>query len=492
MRLRRPGRWAVVALAAVLVLAVGVYAGLRVWHVYRFEGQAMPVPGEVPTLDSTPATPPSAPQAGSGPFVAGVSDDGRFFVDHGGDPVLVQGDSPWSLLAAMTLPQAEDYWEQRAGEGVNAAIVSLVGARTNGGSESGATVDGIVPFLGGLPFSPGSVTRPNPAYFDRAHDVVAAAAEQGITVFLYAVDGWTIGHAFSPDSVGQCAAFGRYVGRTFADLPNVVWAVGGDYAQQDPPSDVDRCFDAVRVGLASSGDDRPFSIQFTSPLTTSRDSPYWRTRVGWSFVYSYVPTYAGVLAAYAQTPPIPAVLGESNYEGMNLQPDTPPTTEESLRRQVLWALTSGAAGDFYGSADWEFLPGWEDRLDRPGLRQVAVARAAIASLRWWELVPDTQDAFVTSGRGTPFTPDQPPVDVLDDDYATAARTSDGREAVVYVPTSRTITLDLARLSGRPVAAWVDPTDGSRHPVPLTPSLTTPGPNAGGDEDWLLVVEQAAG
>ncbi|MGH3942182.1 MAG: hypothetical protein ACRDTG_26880 [Pseudonocardiaceae bacterium] len=33
---------------------------------------------------------------------------------------------------------------------------------------------------------------------------------------------------------------------------------------------------------------------------------------------------------------------------------SPPTTEETLRRQVLWALTSGTAGDFVGSDDWEF------------------------------------------------------------------------------------------------------------------------------------------
>ena len=67
----------------------------------------------------------------------------------------------------------------------------------------------------------------------------------------------------------------------------------------------------------------------------------------------------------------PVLLGEANYEGENNIPDSPPTTNETLRRQVLWSLTSGAAGDFYGSADWQFLPGWEDRLDRPGLTEVS-------------------------------------------------------------------------------------------------------------------------
>ena len=54
--------------------------------------------------------------------------------------------------------------------------------------------------------------------------------------------------------------------------------------------------------------------------------------------------------------------GEANYEGENNQPETPPTTDETLRRQVLWSLTSGAAGEFVGSDDWEFHDGWEERL----------------------------------------------------------------------------------------------------------------------------------
>ena len=36
-------------------------------------------------------------------------------------------------------------------------------------------------------------------------------------------------------------------------------------------------------------------------------------------------------------------MGEANYEGENNQTETLPTTDETLRRQVLWALTSGAA-----------------------------------------------------------------------------------------------------------------------------------------------------
>jgi hypothetical protein len=37
------------------------------------------------------------------------------------------------------------------------------------------------------------------------------------------------------------------------------------------------------------------------------------------------------------------------------------------------------------------------------------------------------------------------------------------------------------------AALVDPTSGTRRPVPMAATFTTPGANAGGDDDWLLVL-----
>ena len=114
----------------------------------------------------------------------------------------------------------------------------------------------------------------------------------------------------------------------------------------------------------------------------------------WNFVYTYLPTYRAVLQAYARTPALPTVFGEGNYEGENNYPDTPDTTPKTLRQQLLWSLTSGAAGEFYGSNDWEFLPGWEGRLDSVGVAQLTRLRKLFDGLRWWNLVPDTTSSLV--------------------------------------------------------------------------------------------------
>lgn len=451
-------------------------------------GQGLTIPEGSPAAPSDPEPSPnptpsaSAPQGP--PYAAGVSAAGRYLVDQYGEPFLVRGDSPRTLLADLSGAEADAYFANRAGHRYNAVIVSLIGVEANGApADDGATYDGLRPFVGG------DVLSWDAAYWSRAHDTLQAAAEYGITVFLYPIDGWNVGRAFTPESIEQCRSYGTMVADWAADLPNIAWMAGGDYfpVTNEPElgSDVDHCIDAMLSGIAETGDDRLFSIHLGYDRSLSTENPYWAPRVDWNFVYTYYPTYQAVLEAYAWAPPMPAIMGEGNYEGENNQPDTRETTDETLRRQVLWALTSGAAGDFAGSDDWEFHDGWQARLDTASVDQVTRIRDLFAGLRWWELVPDVEDELVTGGRGRPVNDNA--MDVLDDDYVTAAHTPDGTLAVVYVPTARTIDLDLDRLVAAVSATWVDPVSGDRREVSPGSRMSTPGVNAGGDGDWILVL-----
>ena len=112
-------------------------------------------------------------------------------------------------------------------------------------------------------------------------------------------------------------------------------------------------------------------------------------------------------------------------------------------------------------------------------------KALFESRKWYALVPDQTHTVVTNGFGTFGT----------DDYVTAARTPDGTLAMAYVPSSRTITVDLSTLSGPVTARWYDPTAGTFTSHPGLPfanagsvQFATPGTNAGGDDDWVLVLE----
>ena len=313
-------------------------------HPGQVASPSAPLPTPAPGRQATPEGP---------PFVTSVSPNGRYFLDQYGRPLLLHGDSPWALMTRLSPQQARLWFADRQTQGFNAAIISLIGATANGApSDDGATFDGLLPFVDG------DVLQWQEPYWERVTAYLRMAAEHGITVMLYPIDGWTIGHSFVPRSIDAVPPIRRQGGAALSltcPTSSGCREATTPSASEDPArgSDVDHCIDAMMRGIREAGDGRPFSMQFESAKSISTDNPYWARRVDWNFVYTYYPTYKAVLDAYRRQPAIPAVLGEANYEGENNQPETPPTTDETLRRQVLWALTSGAAGEFFGSDDWD-------------------------------------------------------------------------------------------------------------------------------------------
>jgi hypothetical protein len=87
--------------------------------------------------------------------------------------------------------------------------------------------------------------------------------------------------------------------------------------------------------------------------------------------------------------------------------------------------------------------------------------------------------------------------VNDSNYATAARTPDGKLVIVYLPTRRTITVDMSQLAGPGRAQWYDPAKGTFAPIAGSPlpatgkhEFTPPGENGDGNGDWVLVLSAA--
>ena len=109
----------------------------------------------------------------------------------------------------------------------------------------------------------------------------------------------------------------------------------------------------------------------------------------------------------------------------------------------------------------------------------------LQAIAWWKLAPDATRKFLTAGFG----------EWKKADYATAALAEDGSCGVVYLPGARTFSVDLSKLKGPATLRWFDPTNGQYKPAtPLTlpnkaaHQFETPGKNAGGDNDWLLVLD----
>lgn len=429
-------------------------------------------------------------------YVTNVSANGRYFVDQNGAPILIKGDSPWGMFTSLSPAQVELWATNRESNGFNAAIVSLIGDTRNGGpSNSGATYDGIQPFING------SITNWNEAYWARMDNYLTILKNHGITAYLYPIDGWNTlsGGIMYHKSAADSYTYGQKIATRYsqANYPNIVWMVGGDYQYYDDPV-VNTQFQNVISGIRSTGDNRLFSVQHTLE-SISTDIAAYEPITNWNFVYTYSITYSQVLRSYNRPSgvrdPRPALFSEGNYEGEN-NTGGAATTNETLRRQQLWALTSGSPGDITGSQDWVFVSGWENRLDTTWISQMKKIRSYFSSINWHLLVPDDASPLVTAGRGTKIT-GYSSLDVLQNDYVTAAQTPDKSLSVIYIPTNvsnnnaRTITVDTSKLPANYTATWVDPTDATAtQPASINVSgqVTTPGLHSDNTRDWLLIIQ----
>ena len=158
-------------------------------------------------------------------------------------------------------------------------------------------------------------------------------------------------------------------------------------------------------------------------------------------------------------------------------------------------LSGALAGQMYGNkASTYFQSGWQNGLDTPGAAQLRIMKNFFAPRKWWDFVPDQSHAVVTAGYGT-FSSTSA---MHSNDYVTTSRTTDGSLVVAYSPFSKTLTVDMTKLAGATTARWFDPSNGSFRAISGSPfsnsgsmNFTTPGNNADGNPDWVLVLEASA-
>jgi hypothetical protein len=143
-------------------------------------------------------------------------------------------------------------------------------------------------------------------------------------------------------------------------------------------------------------------------------------------------------------------------------------------------MLSGACGQVYGSAAWNFRPGWWSWMESPGVRQMVFWREFFQTVPWYRLVPDLQHTVLVKGYGAGR------------DTATTASLLDGTLAVSYLPSARPVTADMSRFCGPVRARWFDPTDGTYKPAASdllpnhgTHNFRTPPQNNALSSDFVL-------
>jgi chitodextrinase len=413
-----------------------------------------------------------------------VGPTGRYLVGQNDLPFLITGDSPQALIVNLSEAEADGFFADRRAAGFNVVWINLLCATYTGGRADGSTYDGIIPFT-----TPGDLSTPNESYFARVDDMIGLAAQHGLTVLLDPAETGSWLAVLSANGVAKSRDYGRYLGTRYRSIDNIVWMSGNDFQSWPNPGD-DAVVEAVARGIQDTDDRHIHTVELDYPVSGSLDDPGWAPIIQLNASYTYYPTYAQVLTDYNRSNAIPTFLVEANYEFEHNAADL--GTPEILRRQAYWTMLSGAAGQMYGNGyTWPFASGWQSNLDTPGSQQMGYVKFLFESRQWYDLIPDQGHTLVTAGYGT--YADSGSLEA--NDYVTAARTPDGALAMAYMPTVRTITVDMSRMGSPVQASWYDPSNGTftaiaGSPLPNTGTraFAPTGSNSAGDGDWVLVLD----
>jgi hypothetical protein len=407
----------------------------------------------------------------------------RYLVDAQGQPFLINGDTAWSLIVQLNAAQANQYLDDRQQRGVNTILVNLIDLEFGVNAPSNAA--------GQAPFSTtGDYATINDAYFDFAETVIDAAAARGMLVLLTPsymgfpgaspVEGWYA--EMVANGTTKLREYGRQLGLRFAGRDNILWVHGGD---RDPPANPGLALiNAIEAGIRESDPTNRWLDSYHAERGTSAADSVAGNETWLEVDTLYTSSSDVVDEAFHtfQTDTRPYFLFEARYEDNG-------GDGRFIRQQAYQALLSGASGHVMGNdpmwcfgtdcGAFNYTPAWQQYLDSEGAESLPHIKSLFDAVNWWLLVPDVNNQFLTGGISSGA------------DRAVAAVASDDSFALVYLPDSRAVTVDLTDLPGPNVRArWYNPALGSYttangSPFAASGSETLSPPSAG---DWVLVLD----
>lgn len=415
---------------------------------------------------------PSRAAAAAISYPLSMSGDGSQILDGNGRALFLNADAPWHIVNRLTESEAIEYLDDRQAKGFNSLLISILITATYNGTEKNRAGDG--PFL-----SQGDFSTPNENYFAHIDWFFEAARQRGFLLFVTpaylgydcGAEGWC--SVMQSNGVNTMRAFGRYLGTRYQNQPNIVWVNGGDtsaaaYGVMD-------LVDAVADGILDV-DTNHLQTAHCSRYNSGIDC-YDRPWLNFNTTYADCSTTARKIQTdFLRSATDPFVYIEGRYEFESNWSDV------CVRSQAYWSLLGGAQGHFFGSGKlWDFPSNWRDGLNSTGSWAMAHFGRLMRSRRWDLLEPDNAHNVLVSNYQS----------IDSANYASAARTSDGKTILVYTPSQRTLTVDLSRLSASTAEAWwFDPRTGDATRIAgyaATGNVQFTPPSAG---DWVLVIDDA--
>jgi hypothetical protein len=381
----------------------------------------------------------------------------RYLVDQDNNPFFWSGDAAWSLVAQLSMKDADLYLDNRSRKGFTVIMVSLI--------EHKFCTDPPAHIYGELPFSGKLFTSPNEKYFAHADSVIRSAAMHNIVVLLAPLylgydckdEGWCA--EVRNASPGDLRSWGRFLGKRYKKYNNIIWLIGGD---TDPSPVKEKVLEMIR-GIRENDPLKLFSAhnQPESMAITPWPGEPWLSVNG---VYSYDSVlYKWYRMAYDHMPVMPFFQIESAYENEHN------STPGQLRSQAYQAILSGAMGHIFGNCPiWHFgsaskwcnTADWKKEMDNSGSVSMDYLQRLFRSRSWQILIPDFENHLVTSGFGKWGTKD----------HVACAMTSDGNTIIAYLPSKRPVEVDMTNIQGSKAKCWwYDPSNGKASEIGTYPA-----------------------
>lgn len=414
-----------------------------------------------------------------------VAPNGRYLQHTDGTPFFYLGDTAWELLQRLNEQEVVRYMEDRRSKGFT-VVQTVILAELEG-------ADGVNRAL-----QNGSPLTPSPDYFAWVDRVLAIAAEKGLYVGLLPTWGdkvdrqWGSGPEIFDEN--NAREYGRWLGRRYADTPNVIWIIGGDRSGGGKNLAV---WKAMAEGIGEF-DSRHL---MTYHPQGEHSSSFWFHEEPWldfnmfqsGHAQSDYAIYKRLLWPDRERLPVKPVMdGEPRYENIpvDFKAENGRFDDADVRATLYQSMFGGACGYTYGCNEvWQmYAPGrepmiaaqrpWWECLDLPGAGDMIHFRRLIATVGLFGGAP-LPDAIVA--------PEQ-----TDGDYAVAYGGDD--YALYYMPHGHRVTIALPGWArGATVRLeWFDPRNGETFFYKQTDgrdlTVVTP-PTQGKGNDWVLIARK---
>lgn len=390
-------------------------------------------------------------------FPLKISPNGRHITDANGTPFLMVADVAWQLLRKLSYPDALKYMDVRKSQSFNTVLVELLPALPNQKN-----------YYKIPPFQNNNLSKPNAAYFDYLEKMIVAAKERNLVVgIVVSRKSWNV--VFDAHNEEIWKEYGAFVGKHYAKHSNIIWIVSEEEYQSAAQ------FKAISDGIRSVNDGQIIASLSTCSPTNNSSSP---NRSDLKFIipdstvtYSEYAAVANWQKNSSEAALRPFLIANSEF------PKEIADQSGLIRNQAYQSIMSSAAGFCHLSTIRNFNPTWKMNISKDGAEYIHQLVKILRGIPWEYMQPDTSPQLL------PDSVDKSEIGILS--------LSNKRMAMLYVPSSKPVMLDLTSLNGTEFeTVWYSPRTGRRWTgasFQTTSDAIVQPPDSQPGWDWVLLV-----